>query len=165
MSGGGLSSGYQAVFEAPCGRIGIRVREGRLASVDFLPTDTDLVAAGDAVTRAALDQLRHYMRDPHWRFSLPLATQGTAFQRRVWSVMLRIPVGSTRTYGAVAAELGSSARAVGGACRANPVPLVVPCHRVVAATGIGGFGGHVDGPELARKRWLLGHEGALLEQP
>jgi len=77
--------------------------------------------------------------------------------------MQRIPAGKTRTYGEVAQELHSSARAVGGACGANPIPLVVPCHRIVASGGsLGGFmGAREEGFELGIKRWLLEHEGAL----
>jgi len=80
----------------------------------------------------------------------------------VWEAMQAIPAGETRTYGEIAAAIGSSARAVGGACGANPIPLVVPCHRVVASGGrLGGFmGAREEGFELAIKRWLLAHEGA-----
>jgi methylated-DNA-[protein]-cysteine S-methyltransferase len=77
--------------------------------------------------------------------------------------MQRIPAGRTRTYGELARDLRSSARAVGGACGANPIPLIVPCHRIIAASGrIGGFmGASTEGFELGIKRWLLEHEGAL----
>jgi methylated-DNA-[protein]-cysteine S-methyltransferase len=71
-----------------------------------------------------------------------------------------IPPGRTRTYGELASKLGTSARAVGGACRANPCPVVVPCHRVVAANGLGGFAGDTSGRKLEVKRWLLRHEGS-----
>lgn len=94
------------------------------------------------------------------RFDLPLAPAGTAFQRRVWDLMRAIPFGRTRTYGAMAADLGSVARAVGGACGANPIPIVIPCHRVLGGGGkaVGFSGG--DGVET--KRALLAHEGAAL---
>jgi methylated-DNA-[protein]-cysteine S-methyltransferase len=94
--------------------------------------------------------------------SLAKAPTGSAFQRRVWQVISAIPAGRTRTYGEIAAELGSAPRAVGGACRANPYPLLVPCHRVVGASGLGGFAGDRSGRLLAVKRWLLAHEGALI---
>jgi methylated-DNA-[protein]-cysteine S-methyltransferase len=84
---------------------------------------------------------------------------GTPFQRRVWHALRRIPSGCTRSYGELARELGSSARAVGGACRRNPIPIVVPCHRVIAAGGgAGGFMGQRSGDALAIKTWLLDHE-------
>jgi len=85
--------------------------------------------------------------------------QGTAFQRRVWEALTRIPAGQTLTYGELAARLDSGARAVGNACRHNPVSIIVPCHRVVSATGIGGYSGSTGGREIDRKQWLLGREG------
>jgi len=90
---------------------------------------------------------------------LPLRAAGTAFQRRVWGRIDAIPSGKTRTYGELANEIGSGPRAVGNACGANPYPVVVPCHRVVAADGrLGGFAGNRAGFLLDVKRWLLNHE-------
>ncbi|MET0964601.1 MAG: methylated-DNA--[protein]-cysteine S-methyltransferase, partial [Noviherbaspirillum sp.] len=99
--------------------------------------------------------------EPDFRFELPLATVGTGFQQRVWSAIAAIPRGSVRTYGGIARLLGSAPRAVGQACGANWFPLVVPCHRVVAAGGLGGFSNSDDaaGFHLGVKRWLLAHEG------
>jgi methylated-DNA-[protein]-cysteine S-methyltransferase len=102
-----------------------------------------------------------YCRQPNFRFSVATEPVGTAFQRRVWQVIAAIPAGCTRTYSEIAAELGSSPRAVGGACRANPYPLLVPCHRVVAVNGLGGFAGDTKGRLLAFKRRLLTHEAVL----
>ncbi len=93
--------------------------------------------------------------------TLPLAARGTEFQHRVWRALQAIPPGETRTYGDLARQLGTSARAIGGACRANPCLIAVPCHRVIAKDGLGGFAGDVAGRRLAVKRWLLRHEGAL----
>lgn len=92
----------------------------------------------------------------------PLALRGTSFQQRVWASLRAIPRGQTRTYGEIARELGTSARAVGGACRANPALILVPCHRVVASGGAGGFAGHTEGfwPQVKR-RWLAA-EGVRL---
>jgi methylated-DNA-[protein]-cysteine S-methyltransferase len=91
----------------------------------------------------AARQIGEYFEGRRTEFSLPLRRPQTAtpFQNRVWDAMLRIPAGETRTYGDVANELGSSPRAVGGACGRNPLPLVIPCHRIVAKTGLGGFSG------------------------
>jgi methylated-DNA-[protein]-cysteine S-methyltransferase len=102
-----------------------------------------------------------YCRQPNFRFSVATEPVGTAFQRRVWQAIAAIPAGCTRTYSEIAAELGSSPRAVGGACRANPYPLLVPCHRVVAVNGLGGFAGDTKGRLLAFKRRLLTHEAVL----
>ncbi len=96
------------------------------------------------------------------KFNLNLELNGTQFQKKVWAVLQKIPAGKVKTYGDVAKQLNSSARAVGNACRANPIPLIVPCHRVVAKTGIGGFSGKTNGSSIDRKRWLLTHEGVSL---
>ncbi|MCG6940083.1 MAG: methylated-DNA--[protein]-cysteine S-methyltransferase [Thiohalocapsa sp.] len=101
-----------------------------------------------------------YFQDSCRRIDLPVQLGGTPFQRRVWRLIAAIAPRSTRTYGELAAALGSSPRAVGGACRANPCPLVVPCHRVVARHGLGGFAGDRGGRLLDIKRWLLAHEQA-----
>ena len=150
---------YAAVVPAPVGLLGIRLSGGRLVGIDFVTPGAHVDAAPDGAAREVLDQLFHYFEDPAWRFDLPVAMQGTPFQRRVWQALCRISSGSTRSYGELARELGSSARAVGGACRRNPIPIVVPCHRVIATGGgPGGFMGRRDGDALAVKTWLLDHE-------
>ena len=106
------------------------------------------------------DQLEHYLLDPEFRFSLQLKHGGTKHQRAVWSQMRRIRPGRTMSYGEIAARLGSGPRAVGQACGANPIPLVIPCHRVVASAGLGGFAHRDGGFPLTVKRWLLNHEHA-----
>lgn len=153
---------FDAVAPAPFGAIAIVLANGQLAHVRLLDAGVRLQAARNAPARRVLDQLSRYFSDPGFRFSLPLGVTGTPFQRRVWAALAAIPAGEVRTYGELARALGSSPRAVGGACRANPVPVVVPCHRVVAAAGPGGFAGRTDGSEMQRKRWLLGHEGVLV---
>jgi methylated-DNA-[protein]-cysteine S-methyltransferase len=109
-----------------------------------------------APNREAITQIVDYLEGKRRRFDLSLDLRGTAFQRRVYDALLRIPYGETRTYGEIAREIGAAraVRAVGSANGANPLPLVVPCHRVVASGGrLGGFGGG-----LRLKRWLLAHE-------
>jgi methylated-DNA-[protein]-cysteine S-methyltransferase len=106
-------------------------------------------------------ELEAYLADPGYRWRCSVEPSGSAFQQRVWQLIAAIPPGRVRTYGSLADSLGSSARAVGNACRANPVPLRVPCHRVVAAKGLGGFAGDRSGRLLDIKRWLLDHESAL----
>jgi methylated-DNA-[protein]-cysteine S-methyltransferase len=109
---------------------------------------------------AAVKQLREYFAGRRAAFELPLDLEGTAEQRRVWQELRAIPFGTTASYGEIARRIGSpaGARAVGRACAMNPVPVVVPCHRVVGADGsLHGFGGG-----LWRKQRLLEHEGARL---
>jgi methylated-DNA-[protein]-cysteine S-methyltransferase len=147
------------VVPAPVGLLGVRMRAGQLVGIDFAPPGATAGGAPDGAARQVLDQLFHYFEDPAWPFDLPLGMDGTAFQCRVWRALGRIPSGSTRSYGELARELGSCARAVGGACRRNPIPIVVPCHRVIAADGgTGGFMGQRGGDALAIKTWLLEHE-------
>jgi len=109
---------------------------------------------------AALTQLREYFAGTRRSFDVHVAPVGTEFQRAVWRALLAIPFGQTRTYGDIAAELGDPqlARAVGAASGANPIPIIVPCHRVIGADGsMIGYGGG-----LKMKTWLLRHEGVLL---
>jgi methylated-DNA-[protein]-cysteine S-methyltransferase len=149
---------YQAIVSAPTFSLGIRCSEDDIQSIDYLepcaPQAPQLLLAKEAVR-----QLRAYLKDPKFVFSLPLAPAGTGFQRRVWAGIADIPSGGTITYGALAQAIGSAPRAVGNACGANPYPLVVPCHRVVAAGGLGGFARQRGGFLLDVKRWLLAHEG------
>ena len=116
----------------------------------------------DRVAEAACAQIACYLVDPDFVFELPLAPAGTRFQRRVWRLIAEIPRGAARSYGELAGDLGSSPRPVGQACGANRYPLAIPCHRVVAKGGIGGFAHHDAGFHLAVKRWLLRHEGVPL---
>jgi len=104
-------------------------------------------------------QLLAYNKQQSFDFDLPLAAKGTDFQQAVWQQLLKIRWGETLTYGEVAQILSSSPRAVGNACRRNPIPLIVPCHRVVAKAGIGGFAGDTEGGFLPIKVQLLQHEG------
>jgi methylated-DNA-[protein]-cysteine S-methyltransferase len=151
--------GYAAVIASPVGRLGICARAA-LTSIDFVSTRIPLQPARTPLARKVCAQLRTYFADARTRFDLPLMVHGTEFQRRTWRALQRIPPGTVRTYGALARTLKSAPRAVGGACRANPIPIVVPCHRVVAASGPGGFMGATRGRSLDIKRWLLAHEAA-----
>ncbi|WP_297527426.1 methylated-DNA--[protein]-cysteine S-methyltransferase [Thiohalobacter sp.] len=145
-------------IDSPIGWLGIGLDAGdRLSAVDFLhgrPPPWPDLPSGHPVTQA----LAAYFESARQPEGVELAAAPTAFQARVRAALLAIPPGQTRTYGELAAVLGSAPRAVGQACRRNPLPLFVPCHRVVAADGAGGFGGHRDGPVAALKRRLLEHE-------
>ncbi len=150
---------YQAIIPSPIGPLGIIMAEERLQGIRFLTDGTALQAAEDRATLQVVTQLQHYFQQAQWRFSLPLHLPGTPFQQRVWQQLRQIPAGAVRTYGEIADALGSGPRAVGNACRHNPLPVVVPCHRVVAANGLGGFAGQTRGRHLEIKEWLLAHEG------
>ncbi len=151
---------YDAVIATPLGRLGIEAHTA-LTNIDFVSARTPLKAAATPLARQVCRQLRDYFRNPSQaRFRLPLAASGTDYQQRVWRALRRIPAGQVRSYGDLATALKSAPRAVGGACRANPIPIIVPCHRVVAASGPGGFMGATRGRAMAIKRWLLAHEQA-----
>lgn len=152
---------FDAIIALPFGPFGIRVEDGEITELAFLPPDTPLRAPSDEITRAAAAALQAWVEDPHRPVALPLARCGTEFQQRVWAQIRAIPPGTTHTYGELAGGLGSAARAVGQACANNPFPLVVPCHRVTSASGLGGFAHARDGWLLDVKRWLLAHEAAL----
>lgn len=150
---------YDAIIATPWrGKLGIVIDHGVLSAMDFLDARAAGRAPADPLAAEVVRQLRRYFADPAHVFSLPLALAGTSFQQCVWQALCAIPPGQPRRYGELARQLGSGARAVGGACRANPVPIVVPCHRVVGAQGLGGYLGATVEEGLAIKRWLLEHE-------
>lgn len=152
---------FSAIVAAPFGAIGIRTEAGALRELVYLPFTFNAKAPSDEVAEKAARQLERYFAEPDFRFNLPLVPAGTAFQRKVWDVIAAIPRGDVLTYGEVAKIIQSAPRAVGQACGANWYPLVIPCHRVTAAGGLGGFSHHDDesGFHLGVKRWLLKHEG------
>lgn len=152
------AAGFDAVARLPFGFVGIRTRGACVEEIRFLTGETTLVPATNALARRVVDQLHAYCSDSFAPIDLPLAIEGTEFQRRVWDQIARIPSGSTRTYGELARSVSGEARAVGQACGDNRLPLAIPCHRVVAATGIGGFAHHRGGAYERIKRWLLEHE-------
>jgi methylated-DNA-[protein]-cysteine S-methyltransferase len=133
-------------------------RHGRPEGTEW-PDDDGRGQAAEVMARAR-EQLDEYFARRRTVFDLPLAPQGTPFQLRVWQALRAIPYGMTESYGALARRIGapaSAARAVGAANGQNPIPIIVPCHRVIGAKGdLTGFGGG-----LGRKRWLLAHEGAI----
>lgn len=152
---------YQAKLRAPFGVLGIRCTEEALTGIDFLPTGESTQRPANALAQAVCGQLLRYFENSGVQFSLPLDLRGTPHQNKVWQAMLDIPHGQTRSYGEIAAQLKSCAQAVGQACGANPIPVIIPCHRIVARKGLGGFNRHTDDAHLSVKRWLLKHEGAL----
>lgn len=155
---------FDAVMHTPFGAVGFRTEalgteDECIAEILYLPETAPEVAPTDRLAREACSQVRRYLKDPSQPLALPLKPLGTRFQRRVWEKIAVIPPGSVRSYGAVAKDIRSGPRAVGQACGANYFPLAIPCHRVVASGGIGGFARNDQGFHISIKRWLLGHEG------
>jgi methylated-DNA-[protein]-cysteine S-methyltransferase len=153
-----MSAAYSAVLRAPTFALGIRCTTDEITAIEFLEPRAE-VKPTTPLAMEAVRQLRAWLADPRVEFGLPLRPAGTAFQRRVWAQIAAIPAGSTKSYGELASAIGSGPRAVGNACGANPYPVIVPCHRVVAADrGLGGFARNRGGFLLDVKRWLLEHE-------
>ncbi len=153
---------WHAVLDAPFCRLGIFMAGDAVARIEFLLPGDEVMQGGknpsQAVNRLAR-ALDRYWRDPHADFSdVPRVHQGTAFRQRVWQTLTAIPSGRTLTYGEISARLGSSPRAVGQACGDNPLPILVPCHRVVARSSAGEFMHRRAGAALDCKAWLLTHE-------
>jgi methylated-DNA-[protein]-cysteine S-methyltransferase len=154
-------------LESPLGELVITASDAGLTAVWFPGPDLPAVQpdggrrSATAVLARAREQLAEYFAGSRTAFDLPLAPAGTAFQRRVWDALRTIPYGATLSYSELARRLGDprATRAVGAANGKNPIPIIVPCHRVIGARGeLTGFGGG-----LERKRWLLEHEGALMK--
>ena len=159
LPGPPLLEPFHTRLRTPFAVLGIRTAGSVLAEITYLPRDA---ATLDPVNRLAGEvcrQLERYIENPRFRFDLPVAPAGTEFQQRVWEAIGAIPCGRTLTYLDVARQVGSAPRPVGGACGANRIPLVIPCHRVVASHGIGGFMHARGGEPIWIKQWLLRHEG------
>ncbi len=157
-----VDSRYQAVVRVPFSgldvRLGIGIRDNAVSAAEILGRSAATHSATEPMAVEVAHQLAVYFQDPQHEFSLPLMLEGTPYQRRVWAALRTIPAGSTLTYGELARQVGGGARAVGNACRRNPIPIIVPCHRVVSVTGLGGYMGETVGTGLVLKARLLAHE-------
>jgi methylated-DNA-[protein]-cysteine S-methyltransferase len=149
---------FTAVVPAPFGGIGVRIDRNELRELVYLPLEYQPKAAHDPLSIEVAAQVKAYLKDPDFAFTLPLPEVGTAHQRKVWDVINAIPRGEVLTYAQVARRIASAPRAVGQACGSNWYPLVIPCHRVTATGSIGGFARHDGGFHQNVKRWLLQHE-------
>lgn len=145
----------QLSLHTPVGDVTVAEENGLIVSLDWgwVPDQ-----AHTAVLDSARDQLYAYFDGDLTTFSLPLAPNGSAYRRTVWQALCEIPYGETRSYQEIAAKAGGSARSVGQANGRNPIPLLIPCHRVVAASHVGGYSG---GEGLITKRWLLALENPM----
>ncbi|MCW0236007.1 MAG: methylated-DNA--[protein]-cysteine S-methyltransferase [Ferrovibrio sp.] len=163
---------YSLTLSSPLGSLTVTATTAAVVKLDWggrgaqkasWAADIDTPPEAGALLAEAARQLEVYFTDGRFRFDLPLEPAGTDFQRAVWDFMLAIPAGRTRSYGEAATAIGSGpvdSRAVGSACGANPIPVIIPCHRILAAGGdAGGYSGKGG---LDTKRWLLRHEGAYV---
>ena len=158
-----MTSPALATINTGFGGIAIHQQAG-LLKIDLLvnhisePSVSQHPIVHDPSLKQITQEILAYLQRPHQAFNLPAQLAGSAFQNKVWLAIYAIPLGQTRTYSELAAQLQSGPRAVANACGANRLPLLIPCHRVVAKNGLGGFmRGDKNG--LSIKRWLLSHEG------
>lgn len=153
----------QLSMHSPVGPLTVSEEEGNIVALDW---GWGRDQTGTPVLREARRQLDAFFDGDLCEFNLPLAPAGTPYRQRVWEALLRIPFGRTVSYAELAAAVGGSARSIGQANRCNPIPIVIPCHRVVGRTGIGGYSG---GEGLEVKRHLLAlereHAGLPLDAP
>lgn len=150
---------YQSVIITPVGKVGLIAQAEVLVKVDFLPETEPLRPLSTAILRETARQIAAFFAEPGFCFDLPTHLEGSVHQLAVWQQISEIGCGDVTTYSEIARRIGSVPRAVGGACGQNPLPILIPCHRVVATTGIGGFNAHRNGRDwVPIKRWLLAHE-------
>ncbi len=143
-------------IDSPVGRLTVTEAEGAVVQIGWGEGET---GERTPLLAEAARQLEAYFAGRLTRFDLPLMPAGSAFDRRVWAAMRQIPFGQTRSYGELAMSVDSAPRAIGGACGRNPIPIVIPCHRVLGSAGLGGYSG---GAGLATKRALLALEGGTV---
>jgi len=154
-----MAATFHSIIDSPIGKLHISIDDLCVTKVEWFKSpkaNSDLALSQDA--KLIIKQFEHYFKKAHNDWNLPLSLCGTAFQQKVWHYLQTIPLGETRYYSDVAKALNSSAQAVGNACRANPFVIVVPCHRVISKSGLGGYDGQTSGHNLTIKQWLLDHE-------
>lgn len=144
----------------PFAVLGIHTAGESLTQIEYLPKGAATLEPVNRFAERVCRQVERYLDDPQFRFDLPFKYRGTEFQCRVWRAIHDIPAGETLSYSDIARRLETAPRPVGGACGANRIPIIIPCHRVLAANGIGGFMHARGGHPIEVKRWLLRHERA-----
>ncbi|MFA5920557.1 MAG: methylated-DNA--[protein]-cysteine S-methyltransferase [Methylococcaceae bacterium] len=150
-------SGTEEVIKirTPAGQLVLYSQQGVISKVDW-GLDNGLYPQNHEIQQ----QFRQYWLNTDKRININLLIQGSAYRHKVWAELCKIPFGETITYSALAGKIGSSARAVGNACRDNPYPVIIPCHRVVSVSGMGGYCGQTEGDFMAIKYKLLDYEAA-----
>jgi methylated-DNA-[protein]-cysteine S-methyltransferase len=147
-----------AVIASPLGKLGLAFCEEKLSYLCLMADDSELLPITTSYGKQIIESLALYFKNPHHAIKPNYHLNGSSFQLRIWQALQNIPCGQTLTYGELAKQLKTSPRAVGQACKTNPIPILIPCHRVVAANGAGGYAGKRVGRMLDMKLWLLEHE-------
>lgn len=149
----------QIITTTPIGKLAVKYESDFVLEVQQVASQTRATVNKENFAKEIQQQIQAYFTGDLQKFAIPfLFENATDFQVHVWDQIRKIPFGATQTYGEIAKKLKSGPRAVGNACRRNKLLLIVPCHRVVSVTGLGGFMGDADGSLVRRKQWLLNHE-------
>lgn len=154
-----MTMDYDLVYLSPCTALGVCLDTDAVSRIVFLPQPQKAKSSTHSLAKETIRQLDAYFHAPAFRFDLPIKLSGTVYQQAVWQAIATIAPGHTLTYGDIAYHLHSGPRAVGNACGCNPLPIIIPCHRVVGKQGLGGFNRNRNDVMLNIKRWLLKHEG------
>ncbi len=161
-----MSQLEEVIYKFPTFSLKVELDTDNVHHAEFLPPTSEIISNPVDYSKLAIEviyQLDQYAANPKFKFNLPFSYNGTPHQLKVWQIMQQIEAGSTLTYGEVAKKLSSAPRAVGGACGANPLPVFIPCHRIIAANSkLGGFNSGNIFFNLGIKKWLLNHEGIAL---
>lgn len=162
-----IANKYNAVqvylYDTPAGQLVLLTQGKVLCSIEWLIATSSRQKC-QPLPENLKKQLDYYWLAPNIDITLPLLRQGTAYQQSIWTALRLIPVGQTKTYGELAKELKTGPRALANACRNNPFPLIIPCHRVLAKSGIGGYAGAVSGRLIDIKKKILQHEKLIAHE-
>ncbi|MFK7794631.1 MAG: methylated-DNA--[protein]-cysteine S-methyltransferase [Gammaproteobacteria bacterium] len=149
---------FDYILPSPIGLLGLNISSKGIQRLLYIKTKQDSRIPNKGFGAKVHQQIMEYFELQRTEFDLPIDIQGTTYQNRVLSEVVKISYGESLTYGDIAMAIDSGPRAVGNACRHNPIPIIIPCHRVVKKSGIGGYCGSIVGKEIQQKDWLLQHE-------
>ena len=149
---------FDYILPSPIGNLGLNTSTAAIQRLVYIKGKQSAHVPTTGFAVKVHQQIMQYFELQRTEFDLPIDIQGTAFQNKVWQQVAKIPYGESKTYGEIAAAINSGPRAVGNACRHNPIPIIIPCHRVVKKSGLGGYCGSIVGKEIQQKDWLLRHE-------
>lgn len=152
------TKGFDFAMSSPIGMLGLVITDQAVSQISYLPKHSRSHIPQHGFAFEVYKQIVDYFELRRTCFELPLDIRGTPYQKKVWQSVARINYGESKTYGEIAAAIHSGPRAVGNACRSNPIPIMIPCHRVVKKVGIGGYCGSTEGVQVQHKDWLLQHE-------
>lgn len=152
-----------ALIRTPIANFAVYARGNVLVRTEWVLADKPEREPETKFLLDIVEQLNQYWHNPFILFTVPMLKQGTAFQRRVWQALGNIPCNKTHSYSELAKTMNTGARAVGNACRSNPFPLFLPCHRVVKISGLGGYAGQTHGELTDIKTQLLVHEASFVK--